>query len=417
MINRIPKPKRTAYFAASICLASFTIIILGTCIPGCGSSTSSTFALFKAQKGTFKVVIPAFGELQAVRSTTIFVPQELRSQQYVAWLAPENSKVKGGDVIARLDSMSYLDRIKAEKFTISKMDLEILQKEKEMEKEKNELLGQLEMTRIEKNMSELYGARDETIYSRNQIIDATLDLEYLKKKTEYFEKKKKQLEDKARTELQLLRLKRQMSQMKVDQYNSMLDKLEIKAPHDGVLIYSKNWRGEKPQVGNSVYPGYPLGKLPDLSLMEVKAWVLESEAAGLKDKLPVSVRLDASPREIYPGTVNTIDTIAKPLEEESTLKYFEIKASLKKTEPKKMKPGNQVHIWILAQEKKDVIAIPNQAIIFEKGKPYVFIKKGSSIQKKQVETGDRSLTQTVITKGLAEGEMVVLGDVKSQDQE
>jgi HlyD family secretion protein len=381
---------------------------------GCGGSGESAPVFMTVQKGTFEIVIPAFGELQAVKSTPIAVPTQVRGNQTIAWLAPENSLVKEGDTVIRFDSTWYQDRIRGEEYTIAKVDLEIKQKKRELEKEKNELKGQLGITAVEKELAEIYAARDETLYSRNKIIEDAIDLEYIKVKTRHYEQKKEKLEQKARAELQLLELKRRTSRMKVDQYREALNSLEIKAPHDGLFIYEKNWRGEKPRLGMTVWRGMKLGKLPDLNRMEAKVYALESEAAGLKADLSAAVVLDAAPGKTFSGKVTTIDSLAKPLERKSPLKYFEVKVTLDTTDPQLMKPGSQVEAFIFVQQERDVISVPNQSLTFNDGQAYVNVKKSAGVEKRKVEIGARSLTRTIITKGLTEGETIFLGALQAR---
>lgn len=383
----------------------------------CGGSDAVGPAAVTVKKETFEIVIPAFGELDAVKSTPIQVPPRLRRRQTLAWMAEENAVVKKGETVIRFDSTSYKDKIQSESFNVSKLDLEIKQKKKQLEKEKNDLSGELDVLNIETRLAEIYSARDRTVFARNKIIEDQLDLGYLKEKSKHFGVKKTQLEKKSLAELQLLQLKKQTCQVKLKQYRDALDSLEVKAPHDGIFIYQRNWRGEKPRVGMSAWPGRKIGKLPDLKEMEAKINILESEAAGLKKDLPVTIILDSAPGKEFKGKVTTIDTIAKSLERGSPLKYFKVKVSLEKTDPLFMRPGNQVKAFIYVQRQDNVISVPNQALFFEQGNAFINIKNKSSIEKRPVKTGTRSLTRTVITEGLKEGETILLSKPQTEDTE
>lgn len=386
-------------------------LILISIFSRCGGPGKAGTAI-TVRKGTFEIVIPATGELQAVKSTPIRVPPNVR-RQTLSWMAPENSYVKEGETVARMDAGYYTDRIKLESNHIARLNLEIGEKEKALLKEKKDVEGTLAVTEIEKEMAERYSARDTTIYSRNKIVEDTINMKYIKTKTRHYRKKKTQLEKKARAELQLLELKRKTHQVKVNQYRDALDSLEIKAPHDGLFIHHKNRRGEGPRVGMQVWRGMKLGQLPELSLMEAKVHILESEAAGLKPELPVSVTLESSPGAVFAGKVSGIDSIAKPIQRESPLKYFEIKVSLDKTDAAVMKPGSRVKATIFVEQRENVISVPNQALFFNNGSAFVNILKGSGVTKREVKIGVRSLTRTIITGGLAEGEKVVLANPRN----
>jgi RND family efflux transporter MFP subunit len=389
---------------ASVLILIF-INIIGTM--GCGGSEKDA-AVITMQKETFEIVIPAFGELEAVKSTPILPSPQVRGQQTIAWMKPENSRVKAGETVIRMAASYYVDSLQTEKFNVARLDLEIQDKEKALDKEKKDIQAQLALTEIEKQLAEVFAARDESIFSRNEIIESSINIEFLGVKTQHLREKTKQLEKKTLAELQLLKSKKKTLQVKVEQLQSALDSLELKAPHDGILIYEKNWRGEKPRLGKSIWPGMKLAKLPDLNSMEAKVFVLESEAAGLKGDLPATLTLDSSPGLSFNGKVIGMDTIAKPLEENSPLKYFEVKVSLEKTDPAIMKPGSQVKTAIFVRKLENVLAVPNQALFFNDGHTYVNVLKGSKSEKRAVKTGDRSLTRTVITEGLTAGEKVVL---------
>jgi HlyD family secretion protein len=376
----------------------------------CGWRSGATVANMIVRKGTFEIRIPAFGELQAVKSTAIAVPPESRfSLQTVAWMAPDYSMAKSGDVVIRLASTELADLLRAEQAEMAKLNLEIAQKEKDLEKEKTDLTGQITVTGIQRELADVYAARDETIFPRNKIIEDAVDLHYQTLREEHFQRKREQLEKRIRAELQLLQSKVRAREVKIKQFQDQLNNLELRAPHDGMFVIGKTWNGEKYRVGNYAYPGMKLGSLPDLSVMEAKLYVLESEASGLKEGLPVSVTLDYEPGRVFTGKVAGIDTIAKPLSEQSPLKYFEVKAGLDVTEPQLMKPGVQVKASIFVEKLTDVIAVPNQALVFEQDKAFALVKNGSRIQRRPVEIGTRSLTQTVVTGGLKEGEEILLG--------
>lgn len=385
-------------------------IALGAGGTACGRPEGAATAVVEVRTGDFEIVLPAFGELQAAKSTPIVVSPESRfALQTIAWMAPDYALVKSGDVVIRLASTELPDLLRSEEAEVAKLRLEIAQKGKQLEKEKSDLTGQISVTAIQRELADVYAARDETIYPRNKIIEDAIDLNYQTVRERYYQEERKQLEKRVTAELQLLQAKLGAREVKIKQYRDQLSHLEIMAPHDGMLIINKQWNGEKYRVGMNAYSGMKLAALPDLTVMEAKVFVLESEAAGLKEGLPVSLHLDYEPGRAFTGRVAAIDTIAKPLTEDSPLKYFEVRVGLDATEPRLMKPGVQVRASIFVEKLAGVIAVPNQAFVFEGDLAFVMVRAGGRIQKRPVEMGARSLTRTVVTKGLEAGALVLLG--------
>jgi HlyD family secretion protein len=394
------------------------LIVAAGLAVGCRGTGSVVMASLKVRRGPFQIVIPAFGELQAAKSTPLVVPPESRfGRQTISWMAPEFFTVKKDEVVIRMASTELVELLQTEEAAMAKIDLEIQRKEKQLEKEKSDLTGQIAVTSIQRKLADVYAARDERIFPRNKIIEDAIDLNYQTVREAHFGRKKDQLEKRVTAEIQLLQSRAQTSKVKINQYRDQLSKLEIRAPHDGILIINKLWNGEKFRVGMNVWGGQKLGSLPDLSLMEAKLFVLESEASGLKENLPVSVSLDFEPGRAFGGKLVGIDTVAKPLTEESPAKFFETKASLEVTDPALMKPGVQVKASIFVEKLDDVITVPNQAISFEQGKAFVLVKNSAKVQKREVDVGPRSLTLTVITSGLKEGEEILLGHPKTAAEE
>ena len=381
---------------------------------GCGGTKKAAMALLKVRKADFQVVIPAFGELQAALSTPIVVPPESRwGLQTIAWMAPEYSMVKKDEVVIRLASADLAERLRVEQAEMDKLNLEIAKKQKQLEKDKTDLHGQIEVTSVQRELADVYAARDEAIFPKNKIIEDAIDLDYQNTRERHFERKRDQMEKRIAAELQLLEAKANTRRVQIKQIQDQLNNLEIKAPQDGMLVINKYWSGEKYRVGMNAFPGQKLGSLPDLSKMEAKLFVLESEAAGLKEGLPVSLTLDFEPGRVFAGKVIGLDTIAKPLGEDSPLKYFETKVELDVTDPVLMKPGVQVRASVFVEKEAGVLAVPNQALVYEQEKAFLLVKNSSRVEKRPVETGARSLTLTIITKGLRDGESVLLGNPAS----
>jgi len=389
------------------------ILVLVFLLLHCSSKDGKKSITLKAEKGPFQVTIPAFGELKAVESTPIRVAAHIQGGQILAWLQDENSFVKKGDILLRLSSTWYNEKIREEEFAIRKLDLEIQEKIQQLKKEKEDLKSQIDIANREKEMANQYNVTDEMVFSRNEIIDKAVDLEYLEKKGRFLQEKSKKMEEKSRAELQLLELKKKNHLIQQEQHKSALEALIIRAPHDGLFVLQRTWRG-KPRVGMEVYRGMQLGELPNLEKMEGKLYVLESEASGLKKDLAASLVLDSLPGRTFRGQVKSVDSIAKNLERESPLKYFEVIVSLDETQRATMKPGCQVRAMIYVEEQENVISVPNQALFIDDSKPYLLVKKGKDFEKRAVKIGTRSTTRTIILSGIEEGEEVALGDTKKR---
>jgi len=70
--------------------------------------------------------------------------------------------------------------------------------------------------------------------------------------------------------------------------------------------------------------------------------------------------------------------------------------------------GSYAEVYLFSDVKKDVIAVPNSALMEEYGKLYVFVEDGyGSFSKRYITAGNRNLQFTEVLSGLTEGETVV----------
>ena len=81
----------------------------------------------------------------------------------------------------------------------------------------------------------------------------------------------------------VLAVERQKAQLAIAHAKSALQEMEIDAPHDGIFVLRRNWRGELPKLGDSVWPGQDVAEIPLLDAMEAEVFVLEVDGSGLAE--------------------------------------------------------------------------------------------------------------------------------------
>ena len=267
-------------------------------------------------------------------------------------------------------------------------------------------------------MSEKFSVEDLQVYSHNEIIDALRNQDYLVAKQTYTQWQGDTHEKKSDAELQLLSLKKKQHDTKLQTYQSSLETLEVIAPHDGLFVLKKNWRGEKPHVGDTLFPGMKLASLPDLSKLQAKIFILESETAGVKVGQRVEIILDAYPDEIIAGELTKLDAIAKTRNRGNPVKYFEAVITIVSKKLNHWRPGSQLKATIFPSEKHQVISIPSQAMYIDDGKYYVDVKDGSGWLQREIQIGTRNTAKTEVIGGLLVGDIISLFDqqrIKLQD--
>lgn len=184
----------------------------------------------------------------------------------------------------------------------------------------------------------------------------------------------------------------------------------MRAPHDGILVLTRNWRGEVPRVGQSVWRGEPIGEIPDLAAMKADVFVLEADAGGLAVGAKAMLTVESHPEKEIPATVTRVDGLARPRQRGNPVQYFGATVELSATDPSFMKPGQRVQARIVLDERDGVLSVPRQAVVEEKGKKLVFRRKRGRFEPVEVETGAFAPGRVEIRKGIAAGDEVALVD-------
>lgn len=177
----------------------------------------------------------------------------------------------------------------------------------------------------------------------------------------------------------------------------------IRAPFDGRAGL------RRVSVGSLISPGTVITTVDDTSVMKIDFDVPETFLAVLAPGLEVVATSVAYPGRSFTGEVASIDSRVDPVSRAVT-----VRARLPNPEGL-LKQGMFVNVRV-AREAKPTVVVPEQAIVPERGKVFVFTVADDVATKREVTTARRRPGETEIVAGLAAGERVVVeGTQKVRD--
>jgi len=358
--------------------------------------------------GTFQIEIEASGELDAIDSTFISVPPTALGAQTLSWIQPEFSQVKSGQVVARFDGSQFEIDLADANFELQKLDFSFSDKQRELNISLQNLSNQTLVVDEELDMAERFAIENELLYSRLEIIDSLSDKDYLNSQLDFLQQQGIHYQSKSAAEVAVLDTQKSNQNAIYQRNEQGLKYQEIVAPHDGIFVYKKNWFGQKTQVGQTIFPGFKIASLPDLSKMKAKVYVPEVEALGLKTGLRAELLLDAYPDRLLQGEVTNVSLSAQPKDRDSPVKYFMVDIVLNKADPSWLVPGQRLKANIKVASVDDAISVPNQAIFQDNGESWVYVEKDGTYQKRSIQIGLRSITRSQIEAGLNHHEKIAL---------
>ncbi len=376
---------------------------------------------FTVVKGKLVRKVVAEGNLRALKATPVTVPRTANdSAMKVAWFVPDGSQVKKDDVVVKFDRSDS-----EKKMSDGKADLDSAQARLAVERIKGRAAVESRdaaatLAGKELDQARQFQAKDQDIYSKHQIIESEIDEKLAGAKQQHAENTKSIERNLSRSKAALISVEEQKAQIAIKNAKKALESMEARAPHDGIFVLQRNWRGEMPKVGEQMWPGQPFGEIPLLETMEVEVFVLEIDGSGLAEKQRAQIVIEARPDAIYEGKVRLVDKLAKPRIPGVPIQYFAVVVALDKTDPVVMKPGQRVRATLLLDDAKssEALIVPRQAIQNKDGKNFVYRRSASGeFEQVPVELGPATSGRVVIAKGLDEGDQIALRDpTRSVDQ-
>jgi HlyD family secretion protein len=371
-------------------------------------------ATYTVERGHYRNEVMAYGMLQAARSTPVTVPSNLQRAMRVAWLAPAGA-VKQNDVVVVFDATDV-----EKQYEDGRSDR--LSAESRMRKAKSEgdrtsaALGlDLTLAQEELKRAEDVAPTDVAIFSRNQILESSLDRGLLQKRVQTNDAKKLPVQRLAAADFALAEIERKKAALRVTQAEQSLKSLKVLAPHDGTLVYPLFWRGDGIAIGDSAWPGQTVAELPDVKTLEAKVFVLEGDGGSLAIGQKAMVDIEGQPGLMFEAKVRRVDAVAKTRDRQSPVKYFEVAIALEKAEEAGLKPGQRIRATILIDDLKDVVSVPRGALFEKDGRRLVYRFEGGRFQPVEVVVGRRSLGKVLIEKGIQPGDRIALANPERRE--
>lgn len=376
-------------------------------LAGCGDDVPPPL-LYTVKAHSITVKVPAKGELFAAKATNISAPMTRNGMQNIAWLAPEFIQVKKGDIIARLDGEAMMIKSRDKQNELAITREEITEKNASLNQQISAIKKDIGIIDQEKEFADKFSIDDVRIQSKLQILDQLQNAEYLGSKQAYLYWKNDSFSASSQGDLGLLKMRENQHQSKISQFNESLALLEIRAPHDGLLTYKANWRGEKPREGQTLWPGQKIAQLPDISNMKAKLLVFENEAINLTPQQSVAFYLNVDATKQYTGKIETVAPFPKSVKRGNPQKFFEVTVILDEQQPTLFMPGRKLEATIEVATLASKIIVPLQSVFTKEQQTIVYSYQDGEFVETPVTLGQSSLSHVEVTQGLDEGAQISL---------
>ncbi|MFT5757339.1 MAG: HlyD family secretion protein [Alteromonadaceae bacterium] len=317
----------------------------------------------RVQQQRIEVIVSASGELESKKAVTISPPSISRMWQYqIKSLLSENVEIKQGELVVSFDDQKVTDRL------IDKQaDLDLAMKELDNKKIKEIATEQdLILSVAEKEMEYDKAQRKAEIVdnsrSKNDRIKAGIDFTIAE--NDLFLAREKLQFNQENKVLNLKLAKRNVNRLiaEVTEFNKDIERLKVKAPIDGMVIYKSNWQGEKPAVGESVQFGQPVIELAVVEEMQIKAQIEEIDSGKVKVGQQVNIILDGTQELVYRGKVVSLGRTFRDKSFQDKRRIFDAIIEFDETDVTVMRPGMTARLEVIIDTLEEALTLSASSV-------------------------------------------------------
>lgn len=383
------------------------------------------YGMATVTRQTIARTVNATGVLQAV--TTVQVGTQV-SGSIAALFADFNSQVNKGQVIARLDPSQFQAQLAQANAALA--SAQAAEQGARTSIVVNEAAAQAAQANVERTEAVLADAQRSLDRTRQLVearVAAATDLQAAETAVAQAAAQRQQAVaqlNQARAQAQAARSQVAQAQAQAQQARAAvelarvnLEHTVIRAPIDGVVV------ARNVDVGQTVAASLQAPVIfliaNDLTKMQVLANIDEADVGQLTPESEVNFTVDAYPADTFSGRVSQIRL--SPQTVQNVVTYT---AVIDVSNPEmKLKPGMTANVSVIAQQREDVLAVPNGALRFRpEGQALEPAasngKRGGGGQTAVWKVTETGLTRVPVQLGLSDGTAteIVSGDLNAGDK-
>jgi len=341
-----------------------------------------SYATEEVQRGDIEESVLAIGMLQPFKLVSV---GSQVSGQIIKLPVVLGQQVKQGQLIAQIDSLTQQNSLKVAQAALTSTNAQYRAKE-----------AQIRQAQQAFNRQKAMLADNASSAADYESAQATLAV--------------------YQAELDQLKAQQEQQQLSVESAQLNLAYTTIKAPMDGVIVYSAVEAGQTVNA-NQITP--TLVKLADLQIMTVKAQISEADVINVKPGQAVyftilgqpTKRYHATLRAIEPGPTSMNSDDSNLVSSDSEAIYYNGLFEIDNPD-QMLRIAMTAQVSIVLSEAKNVLLVPAQVLQKKPGQKLSYqlpVLVNGEIEYRDVSVGISNKISAEITQGLQQGEQIVIG--------
>jgi len=384
------------------CLSLLFLSIL--LIVSCRRNEDNKYSVIE---GHFRQSVIETGELQAVNSSFLSMPRINYIYGYnfkIIGLAEYGKTVHKGETVIRVDPSSVQkfiieksEALENELAALNKLKAQITNDLQDLKAQLRNEQASYDIKKLEMEKSGFESAGIKKVIAL-EFSQSDITLKKIMRNLHL-----KPVRDSLDMLIQQIKIAQKANDLKSAQED--LAKMVVTSPIEGIFVVEENWRtGQTIRVGDDVYLGAPVARIPDIRTMMVKGFIMENDISRLKSGMDVVVRLDALPSVAFHGKVSSLGKVCVDKDDK---KVFRTEVLISESDLR-LKPGMTVSCEYITYESDNEMYVPSNCILEENKHFYVFARKRNKLRKTEVKTGPSNNMFTIVSGELKPGQTLEL---------
>jgi RND family efflux transporter MFP subunit len=186
------------------------------------------------------------------------------------------------------------------------------------------------------------------------------------------------------------------AKMALDAAKGAADKLKLLSPIDGVVS------SLSVQTGQMAAQASPPVTIIDMTALILDIRLSEFDVVKVQPGQKVDVYVDAAGSQPVEGVVEWVSPSTDPRSQ-----AYGVRVKIDNS-PGKLRPGMFARAGLVLDKKENVVVVPKRAIVRQGDQAYVFVIKGGSVERREVQVGMDDGERIEVISGLNSGEQVVV---------
>ncbi len=332
-----------------ITLAAVLLLAAASVFPACrgAKATGTGIGTRPPPEGPRRAPLLLTGELSAVRSADLFVPETPLWALQLRFLEEDGAAVRKGDRVAEFDATGLTSDLEQKRIAAIEAETELVRFDADREgatfgREQAVLarLTDVGKARIDAEIPvDLHSRRE---HEEFQLALKRAETELAKADEDLASYTTSAAADRA---TKVIALERARSER--DKLETAVAALTLHAPKDGVFVVGENPRERKKFLtGDSLWPGMVLGRVPDLDALRVEALLFDVDDGRIRAGEPAAVMPDTFPDRRLDARVASIAPVAQPVGRGSPRMAFRVLVEVTGGDLSGLRPGMSVRVEV-----------------------------------------------------------------------